>query len=56
MEQHINVVGIDLAKHVFHLVGMDERGQIILRKRLKRSQVIAFMELTRFGGYLILCV
>lgn len=43
MEQHINVVGIDLAKHVFHLVGMDERGQIILRKRLKRSQVIAFM-------------
>ena len=34
MIQDISVVGIDIAKRVFHLVGMDERGNIILRKRL----------------------
>jgi hypothetical protein len=34
MKQKLSVVGIDIAKRVFHLVGMDERGQIILRKRL----------------------
>jgi transposase len=43
MNKKISVVGIDLAKHVFHLAAMDERGQIIMRKRLMRGQVMAFM-------------
>ena len=30
MKHELNVVGIDLAKHIFHLVGMDDRGTIIL--------------------------
>ena len=29
MKPELSVVGIDLAKSVFHLVGMDERGKII---------------------------
>ena len=43
MQQELSVVGIDIAKRVFHLVGMDERGKIILRKRLARGEVLSFM-------------
>jgi transposase len=43
MKQKLSVVGIDIAKRVFHLVGMDERGQIILRKRLVRGEVLPLM-------------
>jgi transposase len=35
------VVGIDLAKQVCHLVGRDEPGTILVRKRLYRAQVMA---------------
>src|SRR5262249_57210237 len=31
MKSELSVVGIDLAKSIFHLVGTDERGKIILR-------------------------
>ena len=43
MKPELSVVGIDLAKNIFHLVGMDERGKIILRKRLARGEVMPFM-------------
>jgi transposase len=43
MTQAISIVGIDLAKNVFHLVGMDERGKILVRKRLLRGAVLVFM-------------
>jgi transposase len=34
MTRDSNVIGIDIAKRVFHVIGMDTRGTIILRKRL----------------------
>jgi hypothetical protein len=34
MKQEMNVLGIDIAKRVFHAVGMDDRGNIVYRKRL----------------------
>jgi transposase len=40
---HLSVMGIDIAKQVFHLVGMDERGQVVMRKRLTRAELIPFM-------------
>ena len=43
MKPELSVVGIDLAKSVLHLVGMDERGKILLRKRLTRGEVLPFM-------------
>ena len=43
MEQKLSVLGIDIAKQVFHLVGMDEHGTMQLRKRLYRAQVMAFI-------------
>ena len=32
--QKLRVIGIDMAKQVLHLVGMDEQGTILVRKRL----------------------
>ena len=39
---NITTVGIDLAKWLFQVHGVDARGKVLLRKRLKRSQVIPF--------------
>jgi transposase len=43
MQQDISVVGIDIAKRVFHLVGMDARGKIVLRKRCSRGEVLPLL-------------
>ena len=42
MKQEMTVLGIDLAKHVFHAVGMDNTGKIVFRKRLSRHDLIPF--------------
>ncbi len=39
---NITTVGIDLAKSVFQVHGVDERGKVSLRKQLKRSQIMGF--------------
>jgi transposase len=38
----ITTAGIDLAKNVFQIHGVDERGKTVVRKRLRRNQVLAF--------------
>jgi transposase len=38
----ITTVGIDLAKSVFQIHGVDERGKPVLRKQLKRAEVLKF--------------
>jgi transposase len=38
----IQALGIDLGKTVFHLVGLDEKGQVVIRKRCSRTQLLAF--------------
>ena len=43
MQQHPSVRGIDLAKRVFHVVGMDEMGHIVLKKRLTRDALLPFI-------------
>ena len=43
MKQDSSVVGIDIAKRVFHLVGMDKRGKVAMRKRLARGEVLSCM-------------
>ena len=40
--KQITTVGIDLAKNVFQIHAVDERGRVVLRKQLKRKQVAAF--------------
>ena len=41
----ITTIGVDLAKHVFQVHGVDADGATVLRKRLRRGQMLAF-----FGG------
>ena len=38
----ITTIGLDLAKHVFQVHGIDAQGTTVLRKRLRRRQVLAF--------------
>ena len=40
MKHEINVLGIDIAKRVFHAVGMDDRGNVVYRKRLSRHDLM----------------
>jgi len=38
----ITTVGIDLAKNVFQVHGIDEHGKPVLKKQLKRAQMAPF--------------
>ena len=35
----IAIVGIDIGKNSFHVVGLDQRGAIVLRQKWSRSQI-----------------
>src|ERR1700689_1794190 len=35
-------LGIDLGKTTFHLVGMNQRGEVVVRKRFSRAQLLHF--------------
>src|SRR5437016_529823 len=43
MKHEMHVLGIDIAKRVFHAVGMDDRGKIVYRKRLSRHDLMPFI-------------
>ena len=38
----VTTIGLDLAKHVFQVHGVDTEGATVLRKQLRRAQVLAF--------------
>ena len=38
----LHVLGIDLGKTVFHSVGLDSIGRVVIRKRCSRRQLLAF--------------
>jgi transposase len=38
----ITTIGLDLAKHVFQVHGINGQGTTVLRKRLRRGQGLAF--------------
>jgi hypothetical protein len=40
----VTTVGIDLAKNVFQVHGVDAAGKIVLRKALRRSQAVLLHE------------
>src|SRR5437870_7210501 len=42
MKQEISVLGIDIAKRVFHAVGMENRGTVVYRKRWSRHDRMPF--------------
>ncbi len=38
----ISVVGLDIAKNVFQLHGVDAGGGVVLRRKIRRSELLAF--------------
>jgi transposase len=38
----ISTIGIDLSKTSFHVIGLDARGEIVLRKKFSRKQLLHF--------------
>jgi transposase len=48
----IDTIGIDLGKTVFHLVGLNMSGEIVIRKKLSRKQLLHFtanLQVRRIG-------
>ena len=39
---HIASIGIDLGKNTFHLVALDDHGNIVIRKKFSRRQLLAY--------------
>ncbi|MET4130497.1 transposase [Roseovarius sp. MBR-38] len=40
----VTILGIDLAKSVFQLHGVDVEGRVLLRRQLRRSQMLEFFQ------------
>ncbi len=38
----IHTIGIDLGKTIFHLVGLNESGEVVVRKKFSRAQLLHF--------------
>src|ERR1700692_423187 len=38
----LHTIGIDLGKTVFHLVGLNQRGEVVVRKKFSRKQLLHF--------------
>ena len=37
-------IGLDLAKNVFQVHGVDDEGNVVIRRQLRRSRVLPFFE------------
>ena len=40
----VRTIGLDIAKSVFQVHGVDADGQVVIRRKLKRRYVLAFFE------------
>ncbi|TPW00096.1 MAG: hypothetical protein USCAAHI_00458 [Beijerinckiaceae bacterium] len=38
----ITTIGLDLAKHWFQIPGVDAAGKVVVKRRLRRTEVVAF--------------
>ena len=46
----VHMIGIDLGKTVFHLVGLNQGGEVVVRKKLSRKQFFHDSKDRRAGG------
>jgi hypothetical protein len=42
LTMEITTLGIDLSKTTFHVIGLNARGEIVLRKKFSRKQLLVF--------------
>ncbi len=48
---HVNTIGVDLAKNVFQIHGVDSAGKVIITRQLRRKQVLDFFsKISRLPG------
>jgi transposase len=47
MQAAVKTIGLDIAKSVFQVHGVDANGQVVIRRKLKRRYVLAFFERLR---------
>ena len=40
----VTTIGVDLAKNVFQVHGVDEAGATVIRRQLRRRQVLSFFK------------
>jgi transposase len=40
---HVNAIGVDLAKNVFQVRGVDSAGKVVITRQLRRKQVLGFI-------------
>ena len=40
----LTTIGLDLAKHWFQVHGVDAHGQVAVRRKLRRSELLAFFQ------------
>jgi transposase len=45
----LQAIGIDLGKTLFHLVGVDAKGNVVVRKRCSRKQLLVYTANLRVG-------
>ena len=45
--QTITTIGLDIAKSVFQVHGVDAAGRVVIRRQLKRRHVLAFFQKLR---------
>ncbi len=38
----VSIIGLDIAKNVFRVHGVDDKGQVAVRRQLRRRQVLKF--------------
>jgi transposase len=42
--QTVKTIGLDIAKSIFQVHGVDADGQVVIRRKLKRRYVLSFFE------------
>jgi hypothetical protein len=54
--QTVSIIGLDIAKSVFQVHGVDANGLVVGRRQLKRRYVLAFFEKLPPGWHRGLCL
>ena len=44
--KQITIIGLDLAKQIFQIHGVDAEGNVIINRKLRRAEVLRFFEKT----------
>ena len=47
----VTTLGVDLAKNIFHIHGVDKEGHVVLSKALRRKRFMEFFGLYRLCAY-----